>query len=584
MKRILFFFLLIFVAYSTAFSQFTPNNTVDTDNDEFVDPMKRTGATGFGNYPGSTLPTSLLQVRAVSGQNSQISQVESGTFGLFNSTSKWLGLGVGNPSGTPNPYGLAIVDSTHLGFYNLIDENSKTNLIAGFGVSGADNENRFIIRGYSGTGGAFGKDLLIANPAGGTGINAEPLSSLWVDARESDTTLVKAIAILSRQPLAFGTSSTQSASAIGVQANSFLDSVGVAVEGFRAQIPDFLTTLQSSPPTGVATNHQAVIDPLAPDAVFTTAAIPFNQYAEITWQDLDYADTTTADCNMLSIADAQRLDKMFISFRNNQSDDPFSSVNKLPVMTFQANARVGINTTQPTSGVCNQNEIFLDVNGAVFSSSFLTPSDRRFKKDILPIENSLELVRKLKGATYTYKQDEFPTRKFSGGNQYGFVAQELEEVIPEATMINSDGFYAVNYTMLIPVLTEAIKEQDATLTAQEETIALLQSELQDLRNQVMDLRSADAAAPTKGYSLMQNSPNPFSNTTQISYQLPDGTMGASINVYDLNGRLLQSYPLTEARGQVDIKGNDLAAGIYIYDLLVGGRQIDVKRMVLNRLD
>jgi hypothetical protein len=287
---------------------------------------------------------------------------------------------------------------------------------------------------------------------------------------------------------------------------------------------------------------------------------------------------------MLSIADAQRLDKMFISFRNNQSDDPFSSVNKLPVMTFQANARVGINTTQPTSGVCNQNEIFLDVNGAAFSSSFLTPSDRRFKKDILPIENSLELVRKLKGATYTYKQDEFPTRKFSGGNQYGFVAQELEEVIPEATMINSDGFYAVNYTMLIPVLTEAIKEQDATLTAQEETIALLQAELQDLRNQVMDLRSADAAAPTKGYSLMQNSPNPFSNATQISYQLPDGTMGACINVYDLNGRLLQSYPLTEARGQVDIKGNDLAAGIYIYDLLVGGRQIDVKRMVLNRLD
>jgi hypothetical protein len=100
----------------------------------------------------------------------------------------------------------------------------------------------------------------------------------------------------------------------------------------------------------------------------------------------------------------------------------------------------------------------------------------------------------------------------------------------------------------------------------------------------MDLRSADAAAPTKGYSLMQNNPNPFSNATQISYQLPDGTMGASINVYDLNGRLLQSYPLTEARGQVDIKGNDLAAGIYIYDLLVGGRQIDVKRMVLNRLD
>lgn len=51
----------------------------------------------------------------------------------------------------------------------------------------------------------------------------------------------------------------------------------------------------------------------------------------------------------LAIADAEELDKFFISFRNNENTNPFAAGNKLPVMTFQSNGRVGIGTLQPTS-------------------------------------------------------------------------------------------------------------------------------------------------------------------------------------------------------------------------------------------
>jgi hypothetical protein len=97
------------------------------------------------------------------------------------------------------PYGLAIADTGSVGFYNIIREvfegATRKNTVAGFGANGT-NRNRFIVRGYSGTNGATGKDLLVANPEGGIGVNAEPQSSLWVDATGTNlVSLFRAIGI-----------------------------------------------------------------------------------------------------------------------------------------------------------------------------------------------------------------------------------------------------------------------------------------------------------------------------------------------------------------------------------------------------
>jgi hypothetical protein len=74
--------------------------------------------------------------------------------------------------------------SHNVGALNIIREvfegATRKNTVAGFGANGT-NRNRFIVRAYSGTNAATGKDLLVANPEGGIGVNAEPQSSLWVD-------------------------------------------------------------------------------------------------------------------------------------------------------------------------------------------------------------------------------------------------------------------------------------------------------------------------------------------------------------------------------------------------------------------
>jgi hypothetical protein len=105
--------------------------------------------------------------------------------------------------------------------------------------------------------------------------------------------LFRAIVIRSNQPLP-GSGSTRSVTAIGTQANTSLAGNGIAVEGLRAQIPDFAAVAQNL--SGVATNLQTVKNPTATSAldVISPVLTVTDEYAELTWQDLDFAVTINA--------------------------------------------------------------------------------------------------------------------------------------------------------------------------------------------------------------------------------------------------------------------------------------------------
>jgi hypothetical protein len=562
--------------------------------------INRTGFTGIGftsetvalanaSFPAGTKRAQFI-VNGTGTNGGILAHYVSGNIGNF--ASKWCGLGEGNPGnlfGLPNPYGLSIVDNNSVGFLNLFPEPNTTrkDLVLGFGISGGPNTNRFVLRGYSGPSASTPKDLLVANPGGATGINAEPLSTFWVDARLDNATPFRDIAIINRQAFGQG-GSIQTTSGIGQQANTSLTSSGIAVEGFRAQIPDFQTTATAPPASlfGTAVNLQTVRSPFGgPNASLVTDFASSqnvnanSEYAELSWQDLNAGlPVSVNDCATFPLDSAQAYDKFFISFRNKLSANPFGIGNKLPVMTFQANGRVGIGTLQPTSGSgcvggVYGRPVLLDVNGLVNSVGNTLTSDRRFKQDIKPIENAMDLVRRLQGTTYQFKQAEFKERNFPGGNQYGFIAQDVEKVMPEIASENSDGYYAVNYTMLIPVLTEAIKEKDKEITE-------LRTEIAELRSAFNDFKAGQAANGVEGYRLEQNAPNPFSQNTVIGYAVPAGTTGARVNVYDLAGRLVKSFNIADQSGQININAGDMSNGLYIYDLQVNGRQILERKMTV----
>ena len=85
-------------------------------------------------------------------------------------------------------------------------------------------------------------------------------------------------------------------------------------------------------------------------------------------------------------------------------------------------------------------------------------SDGRFKKNVKPVDGALAAVEKLQGVRFDWKRDEFADHQFAEGRQLGFVAQEVEKVLPEVVAKGSDGYLSVDYGRLTPVLVEAVKE------------------------------------------------------------------------------------------------------------------------------
>lgn len=100
----------------------------------------------------------------------------------------------------------------------------------------------------------------------------------------------------------------------------------------------------------------------------------------------------------------------------------------------------------------------MKVWGDVMANCVTTPSDTRFKENINTIENALEQVNQLRGVSYKFNQTAFPNKNFSAKNQIGFIAQEIQTVFPELVNTDKSGYLSVNYTAVIPVLTEAVKE------------------------------------------------------------------------------------------------------------------------------
>ena len=139
----------------------------------------------------------------------------------------------------------------------------------------------------------------------------------------------------------------------------------------------------------------------------------------------------------------------------------------------------------------------LNVTGGTFNIS-----DRKLKKNIQPISGALDLVNQLTPTTYEMRWDDkrYANAGFSKKPQFGFIAQEVEAVLPNIIKASSiplnnanytkkeisenpklaalkpahEAVKSVNYIQLIPVLTQAIKEQQAQIDALKKELNQLQ--------------------------------------------------------------------------------------------------------------
>lgn len=160
---------------------------------------------------------------------------------------------------------------------------------------------------------------------------------------------------------------------------------------------------------------------------------------------------------------------------NNVSDASGATLADAKV-TVLANGNVGVGETNPTYK--------FQVNGKIKSSGINETSDGRLKKDVLPIEGALSMVTKLEGVTYNWRTDEFPNLQLEEDLQYGLIAQDVEKVIPELVETDSEGWKSVEYSHFVPVLIEALKEQQALISELKNELSSSNKALNELKAEV----------------------------------------------------------------------------------------------------
>jgi len=90
-----------------------------------------------------------------------------------------------------------------------------------------------------------------------------------------------------------------------------------------------------------------------------------------------------------------------------------------------------------------------------------SPSDKRLKENIKPIESALDKVMKLEGVTFDWIQKEDQILDIK--EDIGFIAQDVQKVVPDLIRENEDGMLSMRHQGIAPILLEAIKELKAEI-------------------------------------------------------------------------------------------------------------------------
>lgn len=240
----------------------------------------------------------------------------------------------------------------------------------------------------------------------------------------------------------------------------------------------------------------------------------------------------------------------------------------------------------------------------VQTSGLFIQSDERFKDNIEPIEDVLASLKGLEAVSYTLKNEHasrckafassmpvitekdrkdkaffegFYGEQEKGSERYGFLAQNVKEIFPELIHTDNSGYMYVDYIGLIPILVQSINELQAEL-------AKMKAEEQPVLLAAQQQTGLDELANGKeGYSLYQNTPNPWNSETVIRYSLPQSVGTACIYIYDMQGAQLMSIPATgRGESKVTLGASGLKAGMYLYALVADGQLVASKQMILTK--
>lgn len=199
------------------------------------------------------------------------------------------------------------------------------------------------------------------------------------------------------------------------------------------------------------------------------------------------------------------------------------------------------------------------------------------RRDVsLPSDEEIDKMSPLQLDSLTATLEEEEPERYLSPIQYGLDADQLKAVYPELVYEDANGNVSINYVEMVPLLVQCINE--------------LKSELAELKGTSANKAKAETTGINETVPdvdmvrMDQNKPNPFSESTVITLNIPSNAQTANIFIYDINGKQVQSLPVSE-RGETNITvyAADLSAGMYIYTLVVDSKVAVTRRMIVSKI-
>ncbi len=237
------------------------------------------------------------------------------------------------------------------------------------------------------------------------------------------------------------------------------------------------------------------------------------------------------------------------------------------------------------------------------SGAYKTTSDERMKTNIKPMPSILDKINLLEPVTYNFKNSK------NQNISMGFIAQKVEKLFPslvthyvdtargtDVNLMDYTGFGVIAIKG-IQELQQVAKQKDSIINNQQKQIDDLKSLMKQLQQSVLALQLCSPCSNQQSaigsqqviinnndaLSLEQNAPNPFNKSTVIRYTLPSKFATAQIVIIDNNGKILKQVNVSgTGKGSLNIDAGTLSSGAYKYSLLVDGKLVNTKTMVLTK--
>jgi hypothetical protein len=262
---------------------------------------------------------------------------------------------------------------------------------------------------------------------------------------------------------------------------------------------------------------------------------------------------------------------------------------------FNTNLRVnGVNITsdvrlkENVKSLSNPLSLLSMVNGVSYNYSFSemkknrTQDEAKFSESVNETgkesQVSVDAAGSAKDAEYQRIQAEIDRREAreAARTRIGFLAQDVQKILPELVQTDDKGVMSIDYIGFIPLIVESIKEMQGTIEEQSKQIETLLDMIGDAKT---NLRSAVSIKETNalGEAKLYDAGN-----ASVTYVLPVNYSTASLQVYDITGKLLKKIKLDNSSNRVDLNSGEIGFGTFIYTLIVDGQKRDTLKKFINR--